>query len=473
MIGGGFVQDIAIFAGDRVSSLAAAMVECAEFSERTDFDRFRENIDPAWIEEALARSGAASVRRRRLPAEQVVWLVIGMALLRNLPIRDVVSRLDLVLPDPQRGKLAHSSIPQARQRLGGEPIKWLFERCAQVWALASAQAHSWKGLSLFAMDGSTLRVPDSDENRAHFGLASGGHRGDSGYPIARFVALMAVRSHLLLAANFGPYSEGEHTLAKPLWDKIPDHSLTIVDKGFFGAQVLMGIQAGGVNRHWLVRAKRKTKWRTIQSFGKHDKLVELTVSKMARAKDPSLPATIVCRAIEYQHPDSKGPQWLLTSLVDAGHTRSDIVALYHERWEIEIGYDEMKTHLLEREESIRSRTKAGVDQEIWGIMLAYNLVRFEMERAADQAGIEPRRISFVGALRAIRDELFWCPLDSPGAIPQRLRNMRQRILEQLLPPRRSERRYPRAVKIKMSNYAKKRRPAKAVETNATPTETTN
>lgn len=443
-----------------MSSLAAAIAETAIIAERTDFARFRENIDPAWIEEALTQSEKASIRRRRLPAEQVVWLVIGMALFRNLPICDVVNRLELVLPSPHGTKLAPSAIPQARQRLGAKPVKELFERCARAWTLLSARAHAWKGLGLFAMDGSTLRVADSEENRAHFGLASGGHRGDSGYPLTRFVALMAVRSHLLLAVNFGPYSQGEHTLAKPLWDEIPDHSLTIVDKGFFGAQVLMGIQAGGVNRHWLVRAKKKTKWQVIKSLGKHDKLVQLTVSKMARAKDPSLPATIVCRAVEYQHPDSKGSQWLLTSLVNVEYTRRDIVLLYGERWDIEIGYDEIKTHLLEREESIRSRTTAGVEQEIWGIMLAYNLIRLEMERAADGAGVPPQRISFLAALRIIRDELYFCPLDSPGAIPQRLRKMRQRIQENILPPRRSQRRYPRAVKIKMSSYPKKQRAIK-------------
>jgi len=456
-----------------MSSLAAKLAECAEFTERTDFARVQQSIDSAWIDEALAASGTVSVRRRRLPAEQVVWLVVGMALLRNLPIREVVSRLGLALPGPQGGTLARSAIPQARQRLGDEPMKVLFERCARTWALTSAQAHAWMGLSLFAMDGSTLRVPDSEENRAFYGLASGGDRGDSGYPLARLVALMAVRSHLLLAASIGPYAEGEHSLAKPLWDEIPDHSLTIVDKGFFGAQVLVGIHGGGVNRHWLVRAKRKTTWRVIQSLGKQDKLVELTVSKAARAKDPSLPATIVCRAIEYQHADSKGPQWLLTSLVDAVYARSDIVGLYHERWEIELGYDEIKTHLLEREESIRSRTQTGVAQEIWGIMIAYNLVRLEMERAADEARIEPRRISFVGALRAIRDELLWCSLDSPGTIPQRLRRLRQRVLDERLPPRRSERRYPRAVKVKMSNYAKKRRPTEQPEAATPTTESAN
>ena len=60
---------------------------------------FRASIDPAWIEEALQSTGTASIRRRRLPADQVLWLVLGMALMRNMSIAEVVRRLDLALPD--------------------------------------------------------------------------------------------------------------------------------------------------------------------------------------------------------------------------------------------------------------------------------------------------------------------------------------------------------------------------------------
>jgi hypothetical protein len=80
-----------------------------------------------------------------------------------------------------------------------------------------------------------------------------------------------------------------------------------------------------------------------------------------------------------------------------------------------------------------------------------------MERVADEAGVEPTRISFAAALRLISDEWLWCAIASPGAVPRHLRNLRASLNQLILPPRRSERRYPRAVKIKMSNYARKRR----------------
>ena len=137
------------------------------------------------------------------------------------------------------------------------------------------------------------------------------------------------------------------------------------------------------------------------------------------------------------------------------HPATEIADLYHERWELELGYDEIKTELLEREETIRSRKPDGVKQELWGIFLAYNLIRLEMARIAVEAAVEPTRISFVEALRLIRNEWEWLTVTSPGAIPKRLETMRRNVKRYVLPPRRS-RSFPRAVKIKMSSYDRKR-----------------
>src|SRR5262249_58244474 len=86
-------------------------------------------------------------------------------------------------------------------------------------------------------------------------------------------------------------------------------------------------------------------------------------------------------------------------------------------WELELGYDEIKTELLDREEAIRSTTPTGVQQELWGIFLAYNLVRLEVERVAADAGVAPTRISFAAALRLICDEWLWSAVAVPGAVP--------------------------------------------------------
>lgn len=434
--------------GEALESVAAVAPE--------EFDRFRARLDLDWIEEALHATGSATVRRRRLPAQQVVWLVIGMGVMRNRPILDIVDKLDLALPDSRGLGVASSAVAQARARLGSDPMRWLFARTADQWGHASADAHRWRGLALYGADGTTLRVADSPENREHFGGQSGRQESDSGYPLVRLVGLMALRSHVLVSASFGPY-DSEHLYAKDLWSEIPDNSITVVDRGFAAAGILIPLARDGQNRHWLTRATANRKWRTVERLGPGDEIVEIKVNR-ARYENPDLPRTWQMRAIRYQRKGFR-PQTLLTSLVDpAQYPRDELVALYHERWELELGYDEVKTEMLDREETLRSKTPEMVGQELWGVLLAYNLVRLEMEAIAQEAGVEPTRISFVVALRYICDEWFWLEgTRTPGAIPQQLARMRANIKRFILPDRR-RRSYPRAVKIKMSNYSRKRPP---------------
>lgn len=420
------------------------------------YTTFRQHLDPAWIEEALATTGAATVRKRRLPAEQVVWLVVGMALVRDRSIADVVRQLDLALParDGQQ-TVASSAVTQARRRLGADPLEWLFERTATEWAHRSAARDRWRGLSLFGLDGTTLRIPDSDENREHFGGQKGRWDGISGYPLVRLVTVMSLRSHLLAAACFGPYAHGEKTLAKPLWDSIPESSLVLMDRDYLDASIFHELSSK--NRHWIVPARAKPSWREIKKLGKNDLLVELQRSGAATTKHRHLPQHFDVRAIRYQR---KGypPRTLLTSLLDADRYPADeICALYHERWELELGFGEIKTEMLQRLEAIRSRSPEMVHQEIWGLLLAYNLIRLEMERVADEVEVSPLRISFVAALRLIVDEWSWSTITtSPGAIPRHLSDLRDKMRVFVLPPRRPERVAPRAVKTKMSNYERKR-----------------
>ena len=439
--------------------LETSLVCTSAYATPESFAHFSKHLDAEWIEQALQATGSASLRRRRLPAEQVVWLVLGMALMRDRPIGEVVRQLELALPDKSSRSVAPSSIPAARARLGAEAMEWLFMRSGSEWAHASADRNRWRGLALYGVDGTTLHVPDSDENRQHFG-GHPGHRGESGYPMVCLTALMALRSHLLAAASFGPYGVSERTYAADLWPSVPDNSLTVMDRGLVQASVLIRLSQGGANRHWLSRAKSSNKWTVCRKVGPGDFVVEMKVSSEARRKDPTLPKVMLARVIEYRI-GKHAPQKLLTSLLDEkAYPAKELVALYHERWELEVGYDEIKTTLLDRQEAIRSKGKEGVHQELWGILLLYNLVRLEMQAIADEVQLPPLRISFVAALRFIREEWTWSALTtSPGAIPKHLSDLRDKIRQFVLPPRRTERVYPRAVKVKMSNYDRNRRPA--------------
>jgi hypothetical protein len=432
--------------------LEQELVAVAAFVPPESLDALKAHLSPDWIEEALCYTGNASIRRRRLPAEQVIWLVIAMALYRGESIEEIVDRLDLALPDKRGTLLAKSAIAQARQRLKPETLEYLFTITAAEWSARSADAHRWRGFALYGWDGTTMRVPDSPENRAEFGgQKAGAGRGESGYPQVRVVASMALRSHVLAEFRVADYGTGETTLARGLWSTVPDNSLVLFDRNFLIKGQLVRFETSG-NRHWLSRSKSNTRWAVVEHLGPNDDLVELEI------KEPGMPKTWQIRAIRYKRRGFP-PSTLLTSLVDAdAYPAKEIVALYHERWEVELAYDELKTHMLRREEAIRSRTPDGVRQELWGIAIAYNLVRLEMERAAAEAGVVPTRISFVNALMHIAEVI--AGLRSPrlalGTVGARLARLRQKLKRLVLPERRTKRSYPRAVKVKMSNYARKR-----------------
>lgn len=425
------------------------------------FAQIQASLPSEWIRAALSSSDVATIRRRRLPVEEAVWIVIGMALYHDLPIEAVVDRLGIALPNRSGSSVSKGAIPAARERLGVEPLEWLFEKTGWQWGHASAARDQWRGLSLYGMDGTVLAVPDSDDNRAAFGgqNASGVR---SAFPAVRLVALMALRSHTIAAARFdGIKVCSEHSLAAELWAELPEDSLVILDRGLASAGIFIGIERGGRNRHWMTRASSNRSWKVIESLDEGDDLVEITVHPTARygarKQGDDLPQAYVARAIRYQIGDA-APSTILTSLTDEKKfPKEELIELYHERWEIEIGYGEIKVELLESGKPLRSKTAEGVRQELWGILLAYNLVRTQMERIGDALAVPPTRISFAGALSAIQTLLVvGAPWYSPGRVPEYLRNLASDVKRLVLPQRRRHRRYPREVKGYRERYPHKR-----------------
>ena len=211
----------------------------------------------------------------------------------------------------------------------------------------------------------------------------------------RLATLMAVRSHLLANAAFGRFEDGEPVLTSSLWREVPDDSLVLVDRNFLAAGILVPlVRDGQETRHWMTRAKTTTKWTVLES------MAPTTTWLNCRSQPRRGAWTRRCQRPTWRvrsNINAKGfqSQTMLTSLTDAKkYPAKDVVARYHERWELELGYDEIKTEMLDRQETIRSRTVDGVGQELWEILLAYNLIRLEMERTAvTSASSRPRSAS--------------------------------------------------------------------------------
>ena len=408
------------------------------------------SIEPEWIAQALARTGKASIRKRKLPAEQVMWLVIALALYRHQSIPEVAAHLDLSLPDEVNPDIAKSALTQARQRLGREPLAQLFGMSAACWDERHQTGRSWRGLARYAIDGSTLRASDSVENRTHFGAQAYPDGLVASYPQVRLLTLTSLSTHLIRDAVFGIYGKNEMLYAQELLAQVPERSLTVFDKGFFSAAVLLQLQRGGENRHWLIPAKRSLVWERLDTSA-NDYRVRMTVSAQARRADPTLPAFWEARAIETTSRHGK-KRILLTSLMDAkAYPASEIVQQYEERWRIETSYREIKQDMLGSELTLRSGTPETVYQEIWGALLAYNLVRLEMADIAIEAEVSPTQLSFTTALHYLRHEWGWMAIEAPGKLPAHLIRLRNHLGDMLLSQKRG-RSCPRLVKKRPQKY---------------------
>ena len=413
--------------------------------------RLAEQLPMAWIEDALSCSGSASIRRRRLPAEQVVWLVIALALYRHQSMPEVLETLDLALPRRDTPFVSKSAITQARQRLGHAPLAQLFEVSAKAWCGQDAARHQWRGLSLLAMDGVVLRAADSPENRTYFGAQVYPSGKVASYPQVRAVTLTAIPTHLVADMVFGEYDRNEMRYAKTLIERIPDHSLTVFDKGFFSAQLLLGLNLAGVERHYLIPAKTNAKWEVV-SGTPDDCVVRMKVSPQARAKAPELPEFWIARAIRTLSASGR-TRILLTSLMDGRrYPATSLAECYRRRWEIETSYRELKQSMLGCELTLRSRTPLGVAQEIWGALIAYNLVRLEMAKAAADAKVAPTDLSFIRALHILQHEMIWAAAMAPGKLPAHLARLRLQMQFAIVEKRRG-RLCPRVVKAKPAKYA--------------------
>ena len=311
--------------------------------------------------------------------------------------------------------------PPARQRVGDAPLKRLFERTAQAWSQSSLDRHRWRGLAVYGIDGSSLRTADTEENRADFGGWTA-HKGDSSNPIVRVVVLMALRSHVLSAARFGGYAgTSELGLARELVDDISDHSLTILDALYVSSAFLHALSRGQ-QRHWLTKAKSNTKMHVVYEHADGDRVVEMQTSDEALAKDPSLPRVWRARAIEYRRSGFPAEDLADVAARRGQIPRGGTSAPLPRALGIELAYDELKTELLRGEVTLRSKSPGAVRQELWGVLIAFNLVRLEMERIADEARVSPTRVSFVASLALVRDEWEWTARTrSPGAVPKHLR----------------------------------------------------
>ena len=421
-------------------------------------------IPPVLVGQVLERTGRAGQRQRRLPASAVVWLVIAIGLWgdRDIPAiwRQVQGTLRQLLQAAELGKPpGKSALSKARSRLGARPLRQLFLAVSRPLGQPTTPGAFYHGLRLMIIDGQKLLLPDTVANRKAFGKHATRRWGRvvaAGYPQVHLIRLLEAGTHLTVELLVKPFKKHEYPLAGALLNKARPKDLILWDRGFYGYSLLR--QAADTGRYVLGRVPGSVVFDIVQTLADGSFLARVYPSCRARRRREQ---PVIVRVISYTFRDPNRPghgqrHRLVTTLLDPQeYPAQELVVLYHQRWEIEIDNDELTTHQLNRPVELRSGKPVNIVQEIYGIYLAHNAIRALMYEAALQVDIDPRTLSFIHAVRVIKDAIPLLRAAHANQLPKLYHGLLAQIGRGLLPPR-DGRINPRVVKIKMSNYKKKR-----------------
>jgi len=374
---------------------------------------------PGVVDEVIADTGRTEQRHRSLPARVMAYFSIGMALYSEGSYEDVLAQLTDGLSWASGWRESYSppsksAIFQARARLGSEPLAALFVRVARPIGAEQTPGVWLAGRRLVAIDGTCLDVADTAVNAAHFGRPGVNKGEQAAFPQARVVALAECGTHAVFAAEIGKYSQSEATLTEPLLDRLEPGMLLTADRGFFSYALWRRAIGTGADLLWRVRTDRSAPKPThVEDLPDGSWLAQLRGLTPAaeRRQEPML-----VRVIDYTVEDGReNPTTyrLFTTLTDPDEvTAVDLAAAYAERWEVELAFDELKTHQRGPRTVLRSKSPDLVLQEIWGHLCCHYAIRSLMAEAATHSGHDPDRVSFVAALRITRQTLA-----HPGAFP--------------------------------------------------------
>lgn len=360
---------------------------------------------PELMRSVLDAHGVNSQRIRSFPAIAAGYYCMALSLYPEAAYEDVfaVVAQGLAWMQGQQGvpTVAKSSISMARTKIGAAPLQDLHARACVALADARLQPEAfYAGLRLVAIDGSNFELPDEAGNVAEFGYP-GSRTGHAGYPQAQCAVLVECATHAILGANLGAYRAPEWDICAPLLSRLGPDMLCLADRGFRGYAHWKAAIDTGAQLLWRCASNQQFPVARELPDGSY-----LSVIYPDGKSRKTRSSEIVMRVIEYALPGTQDPKEryrLITTLLD--HEKApalELATLYHERWEVEAVFDELKTHLVQRRRTLRSKTPEGVRQEFYGWVLAHYAVCWLMHQAASSQRIRQRSLSFTGHVHLLR-----------------------------------------------------------------------
>jgi hypothetical protein len=398
----------------------------------------------------------------RLTFECFVWQMLKP----KTSCREVVRQVQALLRLHHRAPVdeGDSAYIQARQRLPRERLEKALKATAQVADQRAGGGGQLARRPVKVVDGSTTQLPDTAKNQKRYPQPSSQKPG-CGFPVLRFVALMSLSSGAILQVACASLRSHDLRLFHRLWEFLKTGDIVLGDRAFGEYTTLAQLPRRGVDVVARLHHQRKIDFRKGKRLAKGDSLFVWAKgcmqSRILSAKQWRLmPAQMTVRIIRFAA-QIRGFRnrriTLVTTLLDPErYPAHQIIALYARRWRLELSLRDLKTTL--GLEMLRCKSPAMAEKELLAYCLAHNLVRGLMAEAVARHQVDLERVSFKGALDALRQY--------SAAIGQaRSGKMRRQLWEDLLlnlardlVPRRPDRREPRAVKRRPKAYPLLNRP---------------
>jgi Transposase DDE domain/Insertion element 4 transposase N-terminal len=401
------------------------------------------------IERCVQQSQPWSTKARRVRASTALTLVlfvIGMALWSRLNQcqvwQSLVGKLSDLHPDEPESGLSASGLSGRRQALGSQCLQAIMgERCQVIAQPSSMPSAFFRRYRLMAIDGTVFNTPETDANVLAFGRSSNQY-GPGAYPQVRCVLLAECGSHGVVGLEMGRYDVSEVHGAHRLLEQVGPDMLVMADAGIISGGFVEHVRE---RRAHVLGALEAGTWEHLdhqRRLSAGSVLAWVPPARNGQAQYP-LQQGMWVRIISYRITDERLGEKdkvyrLVTTLLNPRVAPAlTLVELYHERWEVELVIDEIKTHQRHQRKVLRSKTPEGVYQELYGLFLAHYAVRVLLAEAAVEAELDPDRLSFTGGLFELTEMIdLALTLEPEEATKPLLKRLRHKMAQHVLPARR-------------------------------------